>query len=711
MKKTLFAKDCTPFLHVTDSNFKLGKMASIGYVPGVGVIILKSTGEIVSDCPGVRCFAVNSDLDVDATELDEISLDTNSFESYSDLRSNYPCNSFRKEMVVFVEADSSNYICEEDLTNKNVYEWVLEEKNIEKVFTYRIVWFDTHSANSCNSTDTVFSPRNNKLYICISKEWDILKNLFNSCEDFYANVPCSPHLTYIRGVSSWDVNCSEEQIRICAKSKSKGIWQWILRDEANYIDFDYQYACWDQYRDACFAEFEIFKNEVPLKGSVYASYDENTGVMTDLRDGKTYKTKKLANGAVWMAEDLMYTDSKIMSDSIKKSYKWNEAVDSISIANVAPGRYKLFCDTLYADYPVQGICPDGWHLPTMKEVENSFKIGVHTGNTRAEVEEIWLYSGDSLYSNSAGMTTWHGCYCLTNRATFNTSYIHRHRGLDEGEKRWEEKFLFDGLIKTNECAVRCIKDDSVGLSINPASPVTVSSSSQNQAVVKSSSSYLIKSDSSKTVCPSLEIDSNSLTEKGCFVDKRDAHAYRTVTIGSQTWMAENLNYETENSYCYNDDPNNCAKYGRLYTWAAAVGKSEKECGSGHLCELSGIVQGACPNDWHLPSGDELYELFTYIDNMMGDGVNWKPGRYLKSQNEWLGDYEKSSDEYGFSMLPAGYRGPMGYYTYEEQGAFFWSSTEANGYIACYTSLEFAQGGLEVESFDKSFGYSVRCIKD
>ncbi len=104
-------------------------------------------------------------------------------------------------------------------------------------------------------------------------------------------------------------------------------------------------------------------------------------------------------------------------------------------------------------------------------------------------------------------------------------------------------------------------------------------------------------------------------------DARDGQRYRTVEIGTQTWMAENLNYNynegTARSYCYDDDPANCEKYGRLYTWSAAMdsaavfSESGKDCGYGPTCSVSGNVRGVCPEGWHLPSNEEWNTIANY----------------------------------------------------------------------------------------------------
>jgi uncharacterized protein (TIGR02145 family) len=136
---------------------------------------------------------------------------------------------------------------------------------------------------------------------------------------------------------------------------------------------------------------------------------------------------------------------------------------------------------------------------------------------------------------------------------------------------------------------------------------------------------LILSSSSVRSSSSIENFINSLR------DSRDGQTYKYVKIGNQVWMAENLNYKIDGSYCYESFTQNCEKYGRLYSKLSAL--------------------HACPEGWHLPSGKEFRTLLV---NVGGEDV---AGRMLKSPTGWY-DYNGESgngiDAFGFNALPAGY---------------------------------------------------------
>ena len=198
---------------------------------------------------------------------------------------------------------------------------------------------------------------------------------------------------------------------------------------------------------------------------------------------------------------------------------------------------------------------------------------------------------------------------------------------------------------------------------------------------------------------------------GWMVDPRDKQLYRVVIIGDQTWMAENLNYKTENSWCGGGSVENegdCFKYGRLYTWAAAVGKSEDECGYGKTCGLSGKVRGVCPEGWLLPDTTEWSKLFTAV------GGKSTAGKKLKSQTGWK-DYNGTSgngtDAYGFSAFPAGNRYDNGYFYDEGIYATFWSATEDNSSYAYNMYLYYSSEDAYLVSDNKNIAFSVRCLKD
>ena len=198
---------------------------------------------------------------------------------------------------------------------------------------------------------------------------------------------------------------------------------------------------------------------------------------------------------------------------------------------------------------------------------------------------------------------------------------------------------------------------------------------------------------------------------GTLADSRDGQTYRTVKIGDQVWMAENLNFVTDNSWCYNDDPANCAKYGRLYTWAAAmdsVGEwstNGKGCGYGKECSATSPVRGVCPKGWHLPSRDEWEALFTAV------GGSSTAGSKLKSATGWSSG-GNGTDTFGFSSLPAGNRDSGGYYYYEGDYAYFWSSSEYLSNYAYYMDLVYSSVNASyLYNYFKNFGFSVRCLMD
>src|SRR5574344_459914 len=137
---------------------------------------------------------------------------------------------------------------------------------------------------------------------------------------------------------------------------------------------------------------------------------------------------------------------------------------------------------------------------------------------------------------------------------------------------------------------------------------------------------------------------NPAISYGEFTDDRDGQVYKTVVIGTQTWMAENLNYAVDSSWCYENSADSCSKYGRLYQWIAAMGVSASY--NGAIFGDSVNHQGACPAGWHVPTSGEWDTLATAV------GGSDTAGTKLKSTGGWYSS-GNGTDSYGFSALPAG----------------------------------------------------------
>ena len=176
-------------------------------------------------------------------------------------------------------------------------------------------------------------------------------------------------------------------------------------------------------------------------------------------------------------------------------------------------------------------------------------------------------------------------------------------------------------------------------------------------------------------------------------------SYKTIGIKTQKWMAENLNYPVTNSYCYKESADSCAKYGRLYNWAAAMGKTEAECGLGHVCGLSGVVRGVCPSGWHLPSNSEWNVLYS----AMG-------GTPYAMQALGVDDWRKATDAYGFSALPAGSYDAGTFYGAGSYTYFHTSTENDEEWVYC-RHLNSSSWYQPTGNRSKSNYSSVRCVMD
>ena len=208
-------------------------------------------------------------------------------------------------------------------------------------------------------------------------------------------------------------------------------------------------------------------------------------------------------------------------------------------------------------------------------------------------------------------------------------------------------------------------------------------------------------------------------ETGTFTDDRDGRTYSYVTIGDQTWMAENLRYDnsgsmtvalsgeqsTTDQYLYypNGLSENLETYGYLYNWPAAMnGESSSDSNP------SG-VQGICPNGWHLPSEAEWVHLTDYLGGTENAGA-----MLAGNANLWSNAAITESSYFGsssFNALPAGLYESSGYDLFGSE-AYFWTATESESVSAYGHYIVSMETSFNRDNYDgKENGFSVRCVKN
>ena len=403
---------------------------------------------------------------------------------------------------------------------------------------------------------------------------------------------------------------------------------------------------------------------------------ENECFVTDKRDGNVYRIIEIGE-QLWMAEDLNYeiANQQCFDESVDncakydRLYSWSVAMDSVgafSMNGLGCGE-GLIC---VPASPVRGICPAGWHLPNNNEIKNMIYAMMHNSDL-------------DLFGRS---TFW----LSTEENDQNAFYM----GLNMTEEHKSMMASPKSDLKKTLLNVRCLKGKS----------------SDGAAVVSSSSSVSVNSSSSSV---GLYISYGEMT------DERDGQVYKTMTISGtlydkfypkQIWMAENLNYaylqptstEDSSSWCGDNNPETCKRYGRLYLWSAAIDSaavfSEDAKGCGYFatddewvkCTSERNIRGICPEEWRLPTYNEYYKLLFW---RLRDGSGF-------AEEQLLEYFEDEKEEILGSSN-------------------FWLATEKSNTMAFRDafspySLEYSEGyplsgALPPE--DKRMAHSVRCVKD
>lgn len=419
------------------------------------------------------------------------------------------------------------------------------------------------------------------------------------------------------------------------------------------------------------------------------------GEFLDKRDGQVYKTIQIGD-QVWMAQNLnfnalmssCYNDSTEYCEKYGRLYTWMSAMDTARVftTNAKGCGNERLCDPALI-LPAQGVCPEGWHIPSSEELGTLIKAVGENRTSRNELQskEGWCrvggyYGGEDEFGFSAVATTHfsEGCGEDGGRITFfwsssDVSYEHAKTIYIAYNRANRSSDLEP---KKNANAVRCVKGYAQ----------KDTSWKENSYAVVPSGTY----DCTKYKCVTTEYLNQEFLESGKYgevLDERDGHVYKTIRIGDQVWMAQNLNYESvqvwmnpdpnhisfesDSGYCYNDVQDSCDAMGRLYSWAHGR----------HLC----------PVRWRVASGADWEKLLDFV----GDEKS------LFSQS-----VENGTDPYGFSARISAEGNGDGY-SMRSGSTAFWTSTNDNGRYAYRMDLN----GVGLHTGVAGFKYPVRCIEN
>jgi len=356
----------------------------------------------------------------------------------------------------------------------------------------------------------------------------------------------------------------------------------------------------------------------------------------------------------------------------------------------------------FVDVGYQGI----WWTTWEKDADNTNVLSMLYNRDSLN----WYYSSKTIY--------YHSVRCLKGMplpSSSSSTQQSSSSSFDPGSSSTDISSSSETSSDSSSVDPSSSSTDISSSNSTPSSSSSVPPSSSS--VAKSSSSAVVSSSSSKPSSSSVSCTAaNNTSTQYCSngtmktygsVTDDGGQTYKTVVIGTQTWMAENLNYNVNGSKCGNGstltDANTitCNTYGRLYDWATAM-----NCKNTISCSVGTKHRGICPSGWHIPSDAE----WTTLTNFVGGPLT--ASRYLKATSGWDNN-GNGSDTYGFLALPGGYGSSSDGNSYVGSRGYWWgcSSESVVGSTHRYMTSVSDYVGKEDYHYSDSYLHSVRCVKD
>lgn len=503
------------------------------------------------------------------------------------------------------------------------------------------------------------------------------------------------------GIYSYDFTTSADQVyggTSNSKQLSSNAWGMISGDgnADGLVNLTDKSQVWDvQAGDAGYQEGDFSldvevnnkdKNDF-LVENVNSSSQVPGGVgficgepAVDVRDGQSYPTVFIANQC-WMKKNMNY------EIGFSKCYNDDDANCAIY------GR-------LYNWQSALGVCPSGWHLPNNQEWETLINhlSGASVAGGKMKTTGT-LQAGTGLWNTpNTGATNESGFSALPGGYYIHWTTPPNFNNINNSSSFWSSTQL-----------------EGIGMYTYRL----YNNSAQVSSFVKDY--YSEPFDSWSVRC----IRNGSYFDWSCgddLIDFRDNQTYTTVQIGNQCWMAENLNIGTRvnasqgqnpangviEKYCYNDQLGNCSDFGGLYLWDEMMQNTTDTTN-----------QGICPDSWRIPTDYDWKVLEGNVDSQYGVGnPEWNgiglrgldAGQKLKTTWGWYNN-GNGTDSFGFGAIPSGAWNASGYFAFLEQYSTFYSSSQENSGTAWARVFIYNTNESYRDHYNKSYGTSVRCIKE